>query len=74
MNRFRKSGLYPPTPVCDGIDPPDEVTLTTWINVNGREEHESILKDAQRCAELGLDQYYEVRMYLKRWGGWLHEQ
>lgn len=73
MNRFRKTDLDSPTLLRDGIDPPDEVTLTTWINVNGREEHESILKDAQRCAELGLDQYYEVIVYLKRWGGWLNE-
>ena len=43
------------------------------INVHGRKEHEAILKDSAKCKELGLDQIYEVMVYLKRWGGWLDE-
>jgi hypothetical protein len=41
------------------------------INIRGRQEHEAIIKDAAWCKELGLDQAYEVMVYLKRWGGWL---
>jgi len=43
------------------------------INVKGREEHEKILKDEKKCKELGLDRYYEIMVYLKRWGSWLSE-
>jgi hypothetical protein len=57
----------------DGIDPPAEIPETKYINVNGREEHEAILRDSKRCEELGLDQMFEVMVYLKRWGGWLNE-
>lgn len=54
-----------------GIDPPAEELLVRCVNVRGREEHEAILKDPAKCAELGLDQYYEIMVYLKRWGDWL---
>lgn len=64
MNRFKNANP----------DLLDDVTLTKWINVKGREEHEELLRDAEKCAELGLDQYYEVMVYLKRWGGWLNER
>lgn len=56
-----------------GIDPPAEIPPVRCINVNARREHEAILKDEKKCLELGLDQYYEVMVYLKRWGGWLNE-
>jgi len=56
-----------------GIDPPSELPPIKYINVNGREEHEAILKDSVKCAELGVDQFYETMIYLKRWGGWLNE-
>lgn len=58
-------------PLTDGIDPPTELPKTKWININGREEHEAILKDPEKCKELGLDQYFETITYLRRWGGWL---
>ena len=54
-----------------GIDPPAQLPVPNWINVNGREEHEAILKNPAKCKELGLDIYYETMVYLKRWGGWL---
>jgi hypothetical protein len=41
------------------------------INVRGREEHEAVIRDADWCKELGLDQAYEIMVYLKRWGEWL---
>jgi hypothetical protein len=44
-----------------------------YIDVNGRQEHEDIIRNSEKCAELGIDQYYEIIVYLKRWGGWLHE-
>ena len=57
-----------------GIDPPAHVPFTRYISVNGREEHEAMLKDPERCKALGLDPAYEVMVYLKRWGGWLSEE
>lgn len=58
-------------PLEDGIDPPSELPSIRWINVNGREEHETILRNSDKCNELGIDQLYEITVYLKRWGGWL---
>lgn len=55
-----------------GIDPPaHHLSERKHINVRGREEHEAVIKDAAWCKELGLDQAYEIMIYLKRWGGWL---
>jgi len=54
-----------------GIDPPIELPPVKYHDVNGREEHEAIIKDAVKCKELGVDQVYETIIYLKRWGGWL---
>lgn len=48
--------------------------ICKWVNVMGREEHEAIIKDGDWCRELGLDQAYEILVYLKRWGGWLGEK
>jgi len=47
---------------------------TKYIDIRGRKEHEAIIKDAKKCEELGLDQYYETIVYLKRWGGWLNDE
>ena len=58
----------------DGISTPPEMIPVTYLNVNGREEHESLLKDAQKCSELGLDIFYETMVYIRRWGGWLNEK
>jgi len=58
-------------PLGDGTNPPTDQLSVKWINVRGRNEHEAIIKDARRCEELGLDQYYEITVYLKRWGSWL---
>lgn len=54
-------------------NPPAEQMMPKLIDVNGREEHEAILKDPKKCDELGLDIYFETMVYLKRWGGWLNE-
>ena len=51
--------------------PPQKLHDPEWINVEGREEHEAIIKDKSKCAELGLDQVYETIVYLKRWGSFL---
>lgn len=68
----------PPEPIpldsFGGIDPPAHLPETKWINVKGREEHEAMLRDTEKMISLGLDPYYEVMVYLKRWGGWLHEE
>ena len=53
--------------------PPQEELEIKWINVRGREEHEAIISNADWCKELGLDQQYEIMVYLKRWGEWLNE-
>ncbi len=57
-----------------GEDPPAHQPPRKIINVHGREEHEAILKNAEKCQELGLDQMYEIIVYLNRWGGWLSDQ
>lgn len=65
----------PPTSVSfgNGIDPPSQLPLVNWVNVRGREQHESIINNAAKCKHLGLDQFYEIIVYLKRWGGWLSQ-
>jgi len=55
----------------DALNAPSEQIPVKWIDVRGREEHEAILKDPAKCEELGLDRYYEIMVYLKRWGSWL---
>jgi hypothetical protein len=66
-----------PPPEClslpdDGIDPgPHRLPMPTLIEVHGREQHESMLKDHEKMLSLGLDPYYETMVYLHRWGGWL---
>jgi hypothetical protein len=49
-----------------------EVIETKWINVNGRKEHEAMLRDCDKMWELGLDPSYEKMVYLRRWGSWLN--
>jgi hypothetical protein len=56
----------------DHLDPPAERPETKWINVQGREEHEALLRDSNKMWSLGLDPYYEKIVYLKRWGSWLN--
>lgn len=58
----------------DGETPPPYELKTKHVTVNSREEHEAILNDPKKCEELGLDIMFENMVYLKRWGGWLHEQ
>ena len=55
------------------VDSSAENIPVKWINVRGRAEHEAIIKDESWCKELGLDQVYEIRVYLNRWGEWLIE-
>jgi len=57
-----------------GIDPPAEALPRKWIDVKGRVEHEALLKDPEKMASLGLDPFYEVMVYLSRWGGWLEDE
>lgn len=56
------------------IDPSAEKLEPKWINVAGREEHEAILKDPEKMVSLGLDPFYEIMVYLQRWGGWLEDE
>jgi hypothetical protein len=56
-----------------GEDPSSTRLKCKYIKVHGRKEHEAIIRDAKKCAELGLDQMYEIMVYLKRWNGWLQE-
>lgn len=60
LSRRQENGLN------DGIDPPVEQIAIRYIDVNGREEHEALLKDYEKCKELGLDQVYEIFVYLNR--------
>lgn len=61
-----------PISLTEGIDPPAELSPREWINVNGREEHEKMLRDSKKMWELGLDPAFEKMVYLKRWGSWLN--
>jgi len=61
------------TVISEGVDPPAELFSINYINVRGREEHEAVIRDALWCKELGLDQQYEISVYLKRWGSWLDD-
>ena len=54
------------------IESPSDRPETKWININGRAEHESILRDEKKMHELGLDPIYEKMVYLKRWGSWIN--
>lgn len=58
-------------PLSEGENTGDKLPEVKWINVRGRVEHEAIIRDAEWCKELGLDQAYEIMVYLKRWGSWL---
>ena len=60
-------------PLSEGQDPPADEIPRTWIDVHGREEHEALLKDYDKCKQLGIDQAYEIIVYLKRWGSWLSD-
>lgn len=76
LSRHQENGSrysYRLLPLEEGLDPPSNQPLTKWINVHGREEHEAVIKDAAKCKELGLDQMYEIMVYLKRWQGWLRD-
>jgi hypothetical protein len=53
-------------------DPGPEIRETTWTNVKGREEHETMLRDSYKMHKLGLDPAFEKMVYLKRWGSWLN--
>lgn len=55
-----------------GIDPPPHRIERIEINVNGREEHEALLRDSDKMWSLDLDPCYEKIVYLKRWGSWLN--
>jgi hypothetical protein len=57
----------------EGKDQPADLPEVKYVNVRGREEHEAVIQDAELCKELGLDQFYEAMVYLKRWGKWLSE-
>jgi hypothetical protein len=56
-----------------GIEPSGEMIPVTYIDVNGREEHEALLRDHKKMISFGLDPCYEICVYLKRWGSWLNE-
>lgn len=74
---FKRSedGIYPllesMIPLGDGENPPAEQIPVRLVNVNGREEHEAMLKDEAKMLSLGLDPIYERIVYIKRWGSWL---
>lgn len=70
-----EAGVYPllesMIPLGDGENPSSEQIPVRYIDVNGREEHEAMLKDEAKMISLGLDPTYEKIIYLKRWGSWL---
>lgn len=68
------SDLNKVIPISDGIDLTYEEPKRKLVNIRGCEQHEAIINDSAKCKELGLDQYYEIMVYLKRWGNWLDER
>lgn len=70
-NKFSQIKILPePIP----LDPPSEMLPEPiWINVNGREEHEAMLRNPEKMKSLGLDPIFETIKYIQRWGGWLNE-
>lgn len=58
-------------PVIRDEDASARLPKIKYINIRGREEHETVIKDADLCKEIGLDQLYESIVYFKRWNGWL---
>lgn len=64
--------LFPLPPKQDSKMELQTTISEKWINVNGREEHESILRDTNKMYSLGLDPVYEKMIYLRRWGSWLN--
>ena len=72
MTRFSHLNAEPDS--FGGIDPPAEKLEYVMVNVNGREEHEAVIRNADKCRELGVDQAFETIQYLNRWGGWLSDQ
>jgi len=71
LERFKHLNAKPIPLEESGICPPAQQLETVWVNVRGREEHEALLKNSDKCKELGLDQVYETIVYLKKWGDWL---
>lgn len=65
---------WPIASLSEGIEPPSELLPVKYINVNGREEHEAMLRDESKMLDLGLDPVFERIVYLKRWGGWLKDE
>ena len=63
-----------PLDLFGGINPPSHEIERRYINVNGREEHERFILDAEKCEKHGIDQMYEIMVYLKRWGSWLKDE
>ena len=59
-------------PEFDDVNPRAHLPEVKWINIRGRVEHEAIIRDEEWCKDLGLDQSYEITVYLKRWGSWLN--
>jgi len=72
--KYRVSHLNgEPIPLSnDYLDLPPEKLETKWVNVKGREEHETLLRDSNKMWSLGLDPMYEKMVYLRRWGSWLN--
>ena len=60
-------------PFSGGEWPPSNNLECKHINVSGRKEREAIIRNAEKCKELGLDQIYEAMIYLKTYGNWLDE-
>ncbi len=48
------------------------MTETIWVNIKGRDEHETLLRDSDKMHSLGLDPVYEKMVYLRRYGSWLN--
>lgn len=61
-------------PIQDGVNMhQNKISQKKINNFMSRESHEDLVKNTFKCKELGLDQHYEIMMYLKKWGNWLQK-
>ena len=55
------------TPTLAGLDEEDKF----FKQIQERKELEAILKDANRCAKLGIDREQEIVKYIRKYGSFM---
>ena len=58
-------------PLLEGLTPPDSALECSYHLVNGRQEHEDLLRNPKLCKELGLDLFFERTVFYHQYGVWI---